>query len=177
MSIILWVWVWVWVWGSVLYYSFSYNKHLVVLEVRSCRPVASQPGGGGLNLDGWNTRRTPPLDIVRVTSWIWKTPPLVDIHKHPPPRYIARMTSSTYSKGGTKLLEGGTKLLKGGTKLLKGGTKLLKGGTKLLKGGTKLLKGGTKSLGWATGGGRTTPPTPPPRKSWLRAWLSHRNTS
>ena len=25
------------------------------------RPVASQPGGGGgLNLDGWNTRRTPP---------------------------------------------------------------------------------------------------------------------
>ena len=26
------------------------------------RPVASQPGGGGgLNLDGWNTRRTPPL--------------------------------------------------------------------------------------------------------------------
>ena len=52
---------------------------------------------------------------------------------------------------------------KGGTKLLKGGTKLLKGGTKLLKGGTKLLKGGTKSLGWATGGGgRTTPPTPPP---------------
>ena len=106
----------------------------------------SQPArwGGGLNLDGWNTRRTPPpLDIVRVTS-------------------------STYSKGGTKLLKGGTKLLKGGTKLLKGGTKLLKGGTKLLKGGTKLLKGGTKllkggtkSLGWATGGGRTTPPTPP----------------
>ena len=56
------------------------------------------------------------------------------------------MTSSTYSKGGTKLLKGGTKLLKGGTKLLKGGTKLLKGGTKLLKGGTKLLKGGTKLL-------------------------------
>ena len=75
------------------------------------------------------------------------------------------MTSSTYSKGGTKLLKGGTKLLKGGTKLLKGGTKLLKGGTKLLKGGTKLLKGGTKSLGWATGGGSYDPPDPP----WLRA--------
>ena len=86
------------------------------------------------------------------------------------------MTSSTYSKGGTKLLKGGTKLLKGGTKLLKGGTKLLKGGTKLLKGGTKLLKGGTKllkggtkllkggtkSLGWATGGGSYDPPRPPP---------------
>ena len=85
------------------------------------------------------------------------------------------MTSSTYSKGGTKLLKGGTKLLKGGTKLLKGGTKLLKGGTKLLKGGTKLLKGGTKllkggtkllkggtkSLGWATGG-VVRPSRPPP---------------
>ena len=65
------------------------------------------------------------------------------------------------------MLKGGTKLLKGGTKLLKGGTKLLKGGTKLLKGGTKLLKGGTKSLGWATGGGRTTPPTPPPLATGL----------
>ena len=65
------------------------------------------------------------------------------------------MTSSTYSKGRTKLL-------RGGTKLLKGGTKLLKGGTKLLKGGTKLLKGGTKSLGWATGGGVVRPPRPPP---------------
>ena len=54
------------------------------------------------------------------------------------------MTSSTYSKGGTKLL--------------KGGTKLLKDGTKLLKGGTKLLKGGTKSLGWATGGASDPPP-------------------
>ena len=119
-----------------------------------------------------HSQAPPPLGIVRVTSSIWKTPPLFDIHKHPPPLDIARVTSSTYSKGGTKLLKGGTKLLKGGTKLLKGGTKLLKGGTKLLKGGTKLLKGGTKllkggtkSLGWATGGGRTTPPTPP----WLRA--------
>ena len=44
------------------------------LHVCMYRPVASQPGGGGggLNLDGWNTRRTPPppLDIVRVTSSI-----------------------------------------------------------------------------------------------------------
>ena len=73
---------------------------------------------------------------------------------HPPPLDIVRVTSSTYSKGGTKLL--------------KGGTKLLKGGTKLLKGGTKLLKGGTKSLGWATGGVvRPPPPTPPPPATGL----------
>ena len=114
----------------------------------------------------------PPLDIVRVTSSIWKTPPLLDIHKHPPPlghcpcdviHIFQGWNKIAKGWNKIKLLKGGTKLLKGGTKLLKGGTKLLKGGTKLLKGGTKLLKGGTKSLGWATGGGgRTTPPTPPP---------------
>ena len=65
------------------------------------------------------------------------------------------------AEGWNKIAKGWNKIAEGGTKLLKGGTKLLKGGTKLLKGGTKLLKGGTKSLGWATGGGRTTPPTPP----------------
>ena len=145
-----------------------------------CRPVASQPGGGGLNLDGWNTRRTPPLghcprDVINL-----KNAPTLGHSQAPPPLDIARVMSSTYSKGGTKLLKGGAKLLKGGTKLLKGGTKLLKGGTKLLKGGTKLLKGGTKllkggakllkggtkSLGWATGGGVVRPPPTPP---WLLA--------
>ena len=126
----------------------------------------SQPArwGGGSEL-GWVEHQAPPPG-----HWMGGTPGA------PPPLDIARVTSSTYSKGGTKLLKGGTKLLKGGTKLLKGGTKLLKGGTKLLKGGTKLLKGGTKllkggtkllkggtkSLGWATGGGRTTPPPRPP---------------
>ena len=87
-----------------------------------------------------------PRDVINL-----KNAPTFGHSQAPPPLDIVRVTSSTYSKGGTKLL--------------KGGTKLLKGGTKLLKGGTKLLKGGTKSLGWATGGGRTTPPTPP----WLRA--------
>ena len=91
-----------------------------------------------------------PRDVINL-----KNAPALGHSQAHPPLDIARVTSSTYSKGGTKLL-------KGGTKLLKGGTKLLKGGTKLLKGGTKLLKGGTKSLGWATGGGRPTPPTPPP---------------
>ena len=126
----------------------------------------SQPArwGGGLNLDGWNTRRTPPplghcpRDVINLKN----APTLGHSQAPPPPLDIARVTSSTYSKGGTKLLKGGTKLLKGGTKLLKGVTKLLKGGTKLLKGGTKLLKGGTKSLGWATGGGSYDPPDPPP---------------
>ena len=113
------------------------------------RPVASQPGWGGSEL-GWVEHQAhPPLghcprDVInlkkRPHSWTFTSTP-------PPPLDIARVTSSTYSKGGTKLL--------------KGGTKLLKGGTKLLKGGTKLLKGGTKSLGWATGGGSYDPPDPP----------------
>ena len=133
------------------------------------RPVASQPGGGGLNLDGWNTRRTPPPWTLSAWRHQFQKRPRSWTFTSTPPLDIARVTSSTYSKGGTKLLKGGTKLLKGGTKLLKGGTKLLKGGTKLLKGGTKLLKGGTKllkggtkSLGWATGGGVVRPPRPPP---------------
>ena len=119
-----------------------------------CMQARSQPARwGGLNLDGWNTRRTPPLghcprDVIRPPK-NWKTPPSWTFTSTPPPLDIARVTSSTYSKGGTKLLKGGTKLLKGGTKLL-------------LKGGTKLLKGGTKSLGWATGGGRPDPPPPRP---------------
>ena len=92
-------------------------------------------GGGGLNLDVEHQAHPPPLGHCACV-----------VTSTPPPLDIARVS------------KGGTKLLKGGTKLLKGGTKLLKGGTKLLKGGTKLLKGGTKSLGWATGGGRPTPP-------------------
>ena len=129
---------------------------------------------GGSEL-GWVEHQAhPPLghcprDVINL-----KNAPTLGHSQAPPPLDIARVTSSAYSKGGTKLLKGGTKLLKGGTKLLKGGTKLLKGGTKLLKGGTKLLKGGTKllkggtkSLGWATGGGSYDPPDPPP--PWLRA--------
>ena len=86
-----------------------------------------------------------PRDVINLKN----APTLGHSQAPPPPLDIARVTSSTYSKGGTKLL--------------KGGTKLLKGGTKLLKGGTKLLKDGTKSLGWATGGGGVVrPPDPPP---------------
>ena len=69
------------------------------------RSQASRWGGGGLNLDGWNTiqariqdflkggggediHKHTPLghclrDVIR-PSKNWKTPPLLDIHKHPP---------------------------------------------------------------------------------------------
>ena len=139
---------------------------------------------GGLNLDGWNTRRpplghcprdvinlknartlghsqAPPLDIVRVTSSALRKidPPLLDIHKHPPPPsghcpcdvihipsprglvVIGRSRSRTLCIG-------------------------------LLKGGTKLLMGGTNSWGWATGGVvRPPPPRPPPLATGLLPYL------
>ena len=95
--------------------------------ISDSRPVASQParwgGGGGLNLNWWNTRRTPPLDIVRVTS-------------------------STFQ---------------GWNKIAKGWNKIAKGWNKIAKGWNKILGMGN----WG-GGGRPTPPTPPP---WLRAWI------
>ena len=92
------------------------------------RPVASQPGGGGGGVWTWmgGTPGAPPpplghcpRDVINLKN----APTLGHSQAPPPPLGIARVTSSTYSKGGTKLLKGGTKLLKGGTKLLKGGTK------------------------------------------------------
>ena len=98
------------------------------------RPVASQPGGGGSEL-GWvehqahtplghcprdviNLKNAPtlghsqapplghcPRDVIRPPK-NWKTPPSWTFTSTPP-LDIARVTSSTYSKGGTKLLKGG----------------------------------------------------------------------
>ena len=173
---------------------FVTNNNIQTTRLYNRPQARSQParwgGGGGLNLDGWNTRRTTTPWTLSAWCHQFEKRPHSWTFTSTPPLDIARVTSFTYSKGGTKLLKGGTKLLKGGTKLLKGGTKLLKGGTKLLKGGTKLLKGGTKllkggtkllkggtkllkggtkllkggtkSLGWATGGGVVRPPRPPP---------------
>ena len=40
-----------------------------------------------------------PRDVIRPPKNC-KTPPLLDIHKHPPPLDIARVTSSTFQGGG-----------------------------------------------------------------------------
>ena len=41
-----------------------------------------------------------PRDVIRPPK-NWKTPPLLDIHKHPPPPLdIVRVTSSTFQGGG-----------------------------------------------------------------------------
>ena len=84
-------------------------------------PGAPPPGLGHCPRDIINLKNAPtlghsqapplghcPRDVIRPPK-NWKTPP--------PPLDIARVTSSTYSKGGTKLLKGGTKLLKGWNKI------------------------------------------------------------
>ena len=58
--------------------------------------------GGGVKT--FTSTHTPlehcPRDVIRPPE-NWKTPPLLDIHKHPPPPLdIARMTSSTFRGGG-----------------------------------------------------------------------------
>ena len=123
----------------------------------------------------------PPLDIVRVTSSIWKTahswtftgtplghcprdvirplknwktPPLLDIHKHPPPLDIARVTSSTFQVQG-----GGGDRSVPVTHTLH---RFAKGWNKIAYG----QYGWNKILGMGnSGGGASAPPLP-----WLRAW-------
>ena len=95
---------------------------MIYKYIDQARNQPARCGGGGLNLDGWNTiqarvqdflkeggggediHKHPPLDIVRVTSSA-----LRKIEKHPhswtftsttPPLDSARVTSSTFQGGG-----------------------------------------------------------------------------
>ena len=82
----------------------------------------SQPARWGRGSElGWVEHQAhppPPLghcprDVINLKNapTIGKHPPLGHSQAPPPPLDIARVTSSTYSKGGTKLLKGGTKSL------------------------------------------------------------------
>ena len=144
---------------------------------RLSRPVASQPGGGGLNLDGWNTRRTPPLDIVRVTSSIWKTPPLLDIHKHPPlghcPCDVIHIFQgwNKFAKGWNKIAKGWNKIAEGWNKIAKGWNKIAERWNKIAKGWNKIAKGWNKIFGMGNWGGSYDPPDPPLATGLLRGLL------
>ena len=117
----------------------------------------SQPArwGGGLNLDGWNTRRTPPplghcpRDVINL-----KNAPTLG-HSQAPP--LGHCPCDVIH-----IFQGWNKIAKGWNKIAEGWNKIAERWNKIAKGWNKIAKGGTKSLGWATGGGRTTPPTPPP---------------
>ena len=83
------------VWASVQTYLYIHDLGSTV------PPTGADPGflkgGGGPGAD------TPPLghcprDVIRPPK-NWKTPPLLDIHKHPP-LDIARVTSTTFQGGG-----------------------------------------------------------------------------
>ena len=133
------------------------------------RPVASQPGGGGLNLDGWNTRRTPPPPWTlsawrhqfekRPHSWTFTSTPPLD---------IARVTSSIF-QGWNKIAEGWNKIAKGWNKIAEGWNKIAKGWNKIAerwnkiaKGWNKIAKGWNKIFGMGNWGGVVRPPRPPP---------------
>ena len=67
--------------------------------------------GGGSEL-GWVEHQAhPPLGHCPCDVINLKNAPTLGHSQAPPPLDIARVTSSTYSKGGTKLLKGGTKSL------------------------------------------------------------------
>ena len=146
----------------MLLYTGTVSIHcLYTVQARS--QPARWGGGGGPNLDGWNTRRTPPplghcprdvinlknaptlghsqahppLGIARVTSSIWKTPPLLDIHKHPP-------------------------IFQGWNKIAKGWNKIAERWNKIAKGWNKIAKGWNKIFGMGNWGGSYDPPDPPP---------------
>ena len=104
-----------------------------------------------------------PRDVINK-----KTPPLLDIHKHPPPLDIARVTSSIFqgwnkiAKGWNKIAEGWNKIAEGWNKIAKGWNKIAERWNKIAKGWNKIAKGWNKIFGMGNWGGSYDPPDPPP---------------
>ena len=119
------------------------------------RPVASQPGGGGLNLDGWNTRRTPPLghcprDVINL-----KNAPTLGHSQAPPP--LGHCPCDVIH-----IFQGWNKIAKGWNKIADGWNKIAEGSNKIAKGWNKIAKGWNKIFGMGNWGGVVRPPRPPP---------------
>ena len=133
------------------------------------RPVASQPGGGGgLNLDGWNTRRTPPLghcprDVINL-----KNAPTLGHSQAPPlghcPCDVIHIFQgwNKIAKGWNKIAEGWNKIAKGWDKIAEGWNKIAERWNKIAKGWNKIAKGWNKIFGMGNWGGSYDPPDPPP---------------
>ena len=155
------------------------------------RPVASQPDGGVWTwMGGTPGAHPPPLghcprDVINLKN----APTLGHSQAPPPPLDIARVTSSTYSKGGNKIAKGWNKIAEGWNKIAKGWNKIAegwnkiakgwnkiaerwnkiaKGWNKIAKGWNKIAKGWNKIFGMGNWGGSYDPPDPPP---WLRACI------
>ena len=117
------------------------------------RPVASQPGGGGgLNLDGWNTRRTPPpplghcpRDVINL-----KNAPTLGHSQAPPPWTLPVWRHPIHIfQGWNKIAEGWNKIAEGWNKIAKGWNKIAERWNKIAKGWNKIAKGWNKiAEGW-----------------------------
>ena len=126
-----------------------------------------------------------PRDVINLknapTLGHSQAPPLGHSQAPPPPWLdIPRVTSSTYSKGGTKIAEGWNKIAKGWNKIAEGWNKIAKGWNKIAegwnkiaKGWNKIAKGWNKIFGMGNWGGRTTPPPPPPPPPGYGPELQH----
>ena len=117
--------------------------------------------GGGSKL-GWveHQAHPPPLDIVRVTSSIWKTPPLLDIHKHPPLGHCPCDVIHIF-QGWNKIAKGWNKIAERWNKIVKGWNKIAERWNKIVKGWNKIAKGWNKIFGMGNWGGVVRPPRPP----------------
>ena len=107
----------------------------------TCRPVASQPGGGGLNLAGWNTRRTPPLghcprDVINL-----KNAPTLGHSQAPPPLGHCPCGVIHIFQGWNKIAKGWNKIAEGWNKIAKGWNKIAEGWNKIAKGWNKIAEG------------------------------------
>ena len=122
--------------------------------------------GGVRTWMGGTPGAPPPLDIGRVTSSIWKTPPLLDIHKHPPLGHCPCDVIHIF-QGWNKIAKGWNKIAEGWNKIAKGWNKIAERWNKIAKGWNKIAKGWNKIFGMGNWGGRTTPPRPPPLATGL----------
>ena len=107
-----------------------------------CMQARSQPARwGGLNLDGWNTRRPPPLghcprDVINL-----KNAPTLGHSQAPPP--LGHCPCDVIH-------------------IFQGWNKIAKGWNKIAERWNKIAKGWNKIFGMGNWGGASDPPTPPP---------------
>ena len=147
----------------------------------------SQPARwGGLNLDGWNTRRTPPLGLCPRDVINLKNAPTLGHSQAPPPPWTLSAWRHQFEKrphywtftstpplghcpcdvihifqGWNKIAEGWNKIAEGWNKIAKGWNKIAERWNKIAKGWNKIAKGWNKIFGMGNWGGSYDPPDPP----------------